>query len=128
MRCKPSFSVTSAGDIASHTHQLLSQFSTRYRLTSRQILLISEHEQQALLHFSVAENPMKFLLGLVDTVTVLAVDNEDETLGTGVIMPPERTDLILPSNVPNIEFDVLVRDRLDVEPNCCQGGRRTRIR
>jgi hypothetical protein len=91
-------------------------------------LLVSEHKQQALLHFPVAENPMKFLLGLVDTVTVLAVDNEDEALGTGVIMPPERTDLILPSNVPNIEFDVLVRDRLNIEPNCCQGGRRRRIR
>lgn len=67
---------------------------------------------------------MKFLLGLVDTVTVLAVDNEDETLGTGVIMPPERTNLILSSNIPDIEFDVLVRDRLDVEPDCFGQGRR----
>lgn len=30
-------------------------------------------------------------------------------------MPPQRSNLVLPSHIPNIELDVLVRDGLDVE-------------
>ena len=34
---------------------------------------------------------------------------------TTKIMPPERSDLILSPHIPNIELDILVRHRLDVE-------------
>lgn len=30
-------------------------------------------------------------------------------------MPPKRANLILPSHIPNVELDILIRDRLDVE-------------
>ena len=30
-------------------------------------------------------------------------------------MPPERPNLILPSHIPHIEFDILIGDGLDVE-------------
>ena len=33
-------------------------------------------------------------------------------------MSPERTNLILASDIPNVEPDILVRDGLDVEANC----------
>ena len=33
-------------------------------------------------------------------------------------MSPERSDLVLSTDVPNIELCVLVRDRFDVEANC----------
>ena len=36
-------------------------------------------------------------------------------------MPPERANLVLTSDVPNGERDVLVLDRLDVE-SCTTGG------
>lgn len=39
-------------------------------------------------------------------------------------MPPQRSDLVLPSHIPDIEFDVLVRDRLDVEAHSGNGGDR----
>ena len=55
------------------------------------------------------------MLRFVYPLAVLAVDDEDETLGTSVIVPPEGTDLILASNVPDIELDVLVRDSLNVK-------------
>lgn len=48
-------------------------------------------------------------------VPVVGVYNEDETLGVGEVMPPQRADLILPSHVPHGEGDVLVLDRLNVE-------------
>ena len=67
---------------------------------------------------------MKLLFRLVYPFTVLAVDNEDETLSTGVVVPPERTNLVLSSDIPYVELDILVRDRLDVETDCMCLGRR----
>ena len=37
-------------------------------------------------------------------------------------MAPERPDLILSSDIPHVELDVLVRDRLDVEADGRDGG------
>ena len=37
-------------------------------------------------------------------------------------MPPQRPDLILPSHVPNIELDILIRDGLDVEADGGDGS------
>lgn len=34
---------------------------------------------------------------------------------TAEIVPPQWTDLILTTNIPDVEFDILVRDSLDVE-------------
>lgn len=64
---------------------------------------------------------MELLLRFVYALAVLAVDNENETLGSGVVMPPERPDLVLPSNIPDIELDILVRHGLHVETNCGMG-------
>lgn len=32
-------------------------------------------------------------------------------------MPPQRPDLILTTNIPNIKLGILVRDRLDIKSN-----------
>ena len=37
-------------------------------------------------------------------------------------MPPKRSNLILPSHIPNVELDILIRDRLDVETNSRNGS------
>lgn len=37
-------------------------------------------------------------------------------------MPPKRPNLVLASHIPNIEFDVLVRDGLDVEADGRDGS------
>lgn len=44
-----------------------------------------------------------------------------ETLTTE-IMPPKRSDLILAADVPHVELDVLVGDRLDVESDSGDGS------
>lgn len=43
---------------------------------------------------------MQLLLGFVDALLVLAVDDEDEALRAGVVVPPQWPDLVLPSDVP----------------------------
>lgn len=60
---------------------------------------------------------MKFVLRFIDSIMILAVDNEDETLSASVVMPPERSDFVLPSDVPDIEFHILVCYRFNVESN-----------
>ena len=37
-------------------------------------------------------------------------------------MPPQGSDLVLSSYIPNIEFDILIRDRLDVETDRRNGS------
>ena len=58
---------------------------------------------------------MEFLLRLVYTLPILTVDDEYETLGTSVVVPPERSNLVLSSDIPHSEREVLVFDSLDVE-------------
>ena len=60
---------------------------------------------------------MQFLLRLVYPLPILTVYHEDETLGAGVVMSPKWPNLVLPSNVPDIETHVLVCYSLNVEAN-----------
>ena len=61
------------------------------------------------------QHPVELISGFNNTVTVIAVHNKDKTLGVLEVMPPERTDLVLASDIPHGEGDVLVLDCLDVE-------------
>lgn len=120
IRCKPSFSVTSAGAIANgnvtiHSHK--SSHTQRLR-TSRQILLVREHKQQTLLHLPIAQYPVKLLLCLINSLSILTVDNKYEALCSCIVMSPEGTNLILSSDIPYIEFHVLIRHSLHIKTNC----------
>ena len=61
---------------------------------------------------------MEFLLGLVNSFPVLTVNYENETLCPCIVMTPKRPNFVLSSNVPNIEFHVLVGHRLYIKSNC----------
>lgn len=58
---------------------------------------------------------MQLLPRLVNSCSIVTVDDEDETLGAGEVVPPQRTDLVLPADVPDVEFDVFVGYGFDVE-------------
>ena len=63
---------------------------------------------------------MQLLFRLVYSLSILAVHNEHETLGSGVVVPPQRSNLVLSANVPHIELDILIRHRLDVKTDYSQ--------
>lgn len=83
---------------------------------------------------------MEFLSSLLHAVPVGRIDNEDETLSTYIaspsvyclanvlgeltaeVMPPQRSNLVLATNIPDVKLDVLVRDSLDVEADSRDGG------
>ena len=83
--------------------------------TSWQILLVGKDQEHGVPELVLIEHALQLLAGLDNTIAIVAVDDEDDTLGVLEVMPPEGADLVLASDIPNRELDVLVLDRLDVE-------------
>ncbi len=79
------------------------------------ILLVSEDEEDSVPQLVLVEHALELLPGLDNTIAIVAIDDEDDTLGVLEVVSPERTDLVLTADVPHGELDVLVLDRLDVE-------------
>ena len=80
-----------------------------------QILLVGEDEEKSITELVLVEHALELLTGLDDTVAIVGVDDEDDTLGVLEVMPPQRTDLVLTTDIPHGELDVLVLDSLNVE-------------
>lgn len=111
-----------------------------------QILLVGEDEQQGIAQLVLVEHALKLLARLGHTLAVVGVDDEDDAVGVlevckvgerlgsatmhagrssegkqvQLTVPPEGSDLVLSSDVPHGERDVLVFDGLDVE--ACECG------
>lgn len=64
-------------------------------------LFISEHQQNGLAQFVLVEHTVQLIPCGVDAVSVVRVHHEDQSLRVLVVVPPQRTDLVLPSDVPN---------------------------
>jgi len=58
---------------------------------------------------------MKFLLRLIKSFPILTVNDKNESLCSSVVVPPERSNLVLSSDVPYIEFYILVRHGFYIE-------------
>ena len=82
-------------------------------ITFWQVLLVSENKNDCVSHLPVVDDPVKLLPCLVYPVPVGAVHHEDEALGARVVMSPQRTDLVLTSNILKIG-----KLRLDSDQQC----------
>lgn len=81
----------------------------------RQILLVGEDKEESIPQLVLVEHALQLLTRLDNTITVVAVDDEDDTLSVLEVVPPQRTDLVLSTDIPHGELDVLVLNSLDVE-------------
>jgi len=88
----------------------------------RQVLLVGKHKQQRVSQLVLVKHLLQFLTGLGDTVSVVGVNHENNTLGVLEVVSPQRSDLILSTDIPDGERDVLVLDSLDVETDGWNGG------
>ncbi len=117
---RPSLSVISAAfmafckEVSDCCTQMLSIISYR------KILLVGKDKEKSVAQLILVEHALKFLTSLDNTISVVGVDNKDDTLGILKVMSPERSNLVLATNVPNCELDVLVLDGLNVET--CKRG------
>lgn len=90
----------------------------------RQVLLVGEDEDDGVPHLPVVDNAVELLAGLVDAITIGAVHHKDQPLRARVIVPPEGADLVLAPDIPHIELDIFVSNRLHVEAYGGDGGDR----
>lgn len=88
---------------------------TRTGISYRQILLVGENKEQSVTEFVFVQHALQLFPGLDNTVAIVAIDDENDTLGVLEVVSPERTDLVLTTDVPHGELNVLVLDGLDVE-------------
>jgi hypothetical protein len=88
--------------------------------THGKILLVGKDQEKSISQLVLVEHALQLLTGFDDTVTIVAVDDEDDTLGVLEVMSPQRTDLVLTTDIPDGELNVLVLDCLDVET--CRGS------
>lgn len=87
-----------------------------------EILLVGKHEQHGIAEFVFVEHSVQFVAGGVDTIRVIGIDHEDESLSVLVVVAPQRTDFVLTTDVPDGERNVLVFDGFDIETD--RGDRR----
>jgi len=87
-----------------------------------QILLVGEDQKDGISQLILVQHALQLLSGFNNTITIVAIDNEDDTLGVLEVMSPKRTDLVLSTNIPHCELNVLVLDRLDVETDSGDSG------
>ena len=83
--------------------------------TYRKILLVGEDQEESISQLVLVEHALQLLTSLDNTVTIVAVDDEDDTLGVLEVVPPQGADLVLATDIPHSEGDVLVLYRLNVE-------------
>jgi len=86
------------------------------------ILLVGEDKEQSIPELILVQHPLQLLTSLRNTFPIVGVDDEDNTLGILEIVSPEWADLVLSSDIPHGEGDVLVLDRLDIEADGGDGG------
>lgn len=67
--------------------------------TIRQILFVCEYQNNGFSHFSVVDDSVQFLSCLVDPIAIGTVHYVDKTLRPRVIVPPERSNFVLSSDV-----------------------------
>ena len=83
--------------------------------TYGQILLVGKHQQNGVPQLILVQHALQLLACLDDTVTIVAVDDKDDALRVLEVMSPQGPDLVLATDIPHGELDVLVLDRLDIE-------------
>ena len=83
--------------------------------TNWQILLVGEDKKNGIPKLILIQHTLQFLPSLNNTIAIVAVNNEDDALGVLEVMSPQGSDLILSTNIPYSELNVLIFDSFNVE-------------
>ena len=95
--------------------ELSSDLQSLKRNTDWQILLVGENQQNGISELILVQHTLQLLSGLNNTITIVAVNYEDDTLGVLKVMSPQGPDLVLSTHIPDGELNVFVLNSLDVE-------------
>jgi hypothetical protein len=100
--------------------QLLRQLSCAHCIG--QILLVGKHQHHRIAQLVLVQHIVELSFGLNDTLAIVGVNDEDESLRVLEVVAPQWTDFILTADIPHSEADVFVLYSLDVESDGWNGG------
>jgi hypothetical protein len=80
-----------------------------------QILLVGKNQKNGIPQLILIQHALQLLPSLNNTIAIVAIDNEDDALGVLEVMSPQGSDLVLSTNIPYSELNILVFDSLNVE-------------
>jgi len=80
-----------------------SKFVGHFRCTHcvGEILFVGKDQKDGVTQFVFVQHSVQFVSCGVDTVGIIGIDDEDQTLSVLVVMTPQRTDLVLTTDIPN---------------------------
>lgn len=90
--------------------------------TARDILLVGKDQEQRVLHFAIVDDLVQLRPSLLEAGGIARIHDEDQTLCAGVVVSPERANLVLTTDIPHVELDVLIGHALDVESDSGDRG------
>jgi len=127
--CRPSLSVISAAFMAFYRTSAPDSHIFPSRDTYGKVLLVGEDEEHGVAKLILVEHALELFSCFDNAISVVGVNNEDDALSVLEVMSPQWSNLVLPTNIPHGELDVLVLDRLNVEAWVASvGGKETRKR
>ena len=78
-------------------------------------MFIGKDQEKGVSQLIFIQHALEFLTCFDDTISVIAVDDKDNALGVLEVVSPQGPDLVLSTDVPHSELDVLVFDSLNIE-------------
>mmetsp|Transcript_13 Transcript_13/g.41 ORF Transcript_13/g.41 Transcript_13/m.41 type:complete len:243 (-) Transcript_13:27-755(-) len=87
----------------------------RRRQALRQVLLVAQHEERRARERRVAQQAVQLALRGAHALAIVGVDDVDDRVGAVVVVLPQLAELLLATDVPHMELDILVLDGVDVE-------------
>jgi hypothetical protein len=91
------------------------QFGRAGFSTYREILFVGKDKEQCVSQFILVQHTLQFLTSFDNTIAIIAVNDENDALSVLEVMSPKRSDLVLTTDIPDSELDVLIVDSLDVK-------------
>ncbi len=67
--------------------------------TALEVLFVGKDKNDCVLHLAVVDDFVQLAARLVDALAIGTVNNEDEALRACVIVPPQRPDLVLTTDI-----------------------------
>ena len=85
------------------------------RPTYWQILFVGKDQKKSITKFIFIQHTLKLFPCLNNTISIVGVNHEDDTLCVLEIVSPQRSNLVLTTNIPYCKLNVLVFDCLNIE-------------
>jgi len=79
------------------------------------ILLVRKHQKSRILQLVLVQHGCELVGGGLETFDIGRINHEDDSRCVGVVAPPIRPDACLSTQIPDVEIELPVCDRLDIE-------------